>query len=106
RDAAFKFLYFVASEHGNDLFDGGVVTPIAGWTEKYPGLQKLPDSAVWTKLSKEATPRVSSEPELLTGVQRSEGFQRAFEAIMFNKSDIKAELDRWNKDVQDALSDL
>jgi multiple sugar transport system substrate-binding protein len=106
RDAAFKFLQFVASQHGNDLFEGGIVTPVADWTEKYPGLQKLPDSAVWTKLSKEATPRVSPERELLTGVQRSEGFQRAFEAIMFNKGDVKAEIDRWNKDVQEALSDL
>jgi hypothetical protein len=49
---------------------------------------------------------VSPERELLTGVQRSEGFQRAFEAIMFNKGDVKAEIDRWNKDVQEALSDL
>lgn len=106
REAAFKMLHFIAAEHGSDLFDGGIVTPAAGWTEKYPGLQKLPDSAVWTKLSKEATARVNTEAELLTGVQRSEGFQRAFEAIMFNKADIKTELDRWNKDVQEALRGL
>jgi ABC-type glycerol-3-phosphate transport system substrate-binding protein len=106
RDAAFKLLQYVADQHGSDLFDSGIVTPVVGWTEKYTGLQKLPDAAVWTKLSKDATARVQSEPELLTGVQRSEGFQRAFEAIMFNKADIKAEVDRWNNDVQDALSDL
>ncbi|MCC7367867.1 MAG: extracellular solute-binding protein [Chloroflexi bacterium] len=103
---SFKLLQFIAANHGNDLFEGGIVTPVAGWTEKYPGLQKLPDAAVWTKLSKEAVPRVNSEAELLTGVQRSEGYQRAFETIMFNKGDIKAELDKWNKDVQEALSGL
>lgn len=46
------------------------------------------------------------QAELLTGVQRSEGFQRASEAIMFNKADIKAEMERWNKEVQEALSGL
>jgi len=51
-------------------------------------------------------PRVSPEAELLTGVQRSEGLQRAFETIMFNKGEVKAELDKWNKDVQEALSNL
>jgi ABC-type glycerol-3-phosphate transport system substrate-binding protein len=103
---AFKFLQYVAESHGSDLFDSGIVTPAAGWTDKYPGLKKLPDADVWTKLSKEAVPRVSPEAELLTGVQRSEGYQRAFETIMFNKGDIKAELDKWNKDVQEALSNL
>ena len=106
RDAAFKFLHFAAAEHGADLFDGGIVAPVAGWTDKYPGLKKLADAEVWTKLSREAAPLVRSEAELLTGVQRSEGFQRAFEAVMFNKSEIKAELDRWNKEVQEALSSL
>jgi ABC-type glycerol-3-phosphate transport system substrate-binding protein len=106
REAAFKFLYFAAAEHGSDLFDGGIVAPVANWTEKYPGLKKLADAEVWTKLSREAAPLVRSEAELLTGVQRSEDFQRAFEAIMFNKADIKAELDRWNKDVQEALNSL
>jgi ABC-type glycerol-3-phosphate transport system substrate-binding protein len=106
RDAAFRFLHFTAAEHGADLFDGGIVTPVVGWTEKYAGLKKLPDADVWLKLSNEATPRVQTERELLTGVQRSEGFQRAFEAVMFNKADVKAELDRWNKEVQDALSGL
>ncbi|MCC6420706.1 MAG: extracellular solute-binding protein [Gemmataceae bacterium] len=106
REAAFKFLQFIAAEHGSDLFDGGIVTPQVGWTDKYPGLQKLPDSAVWTKLAKESTPRVTTEVELLTGVQRSDGYQRAFEAIMFNKADIKSELDRWNKEVQEVLSGL
>jgi ABC-type glycerol-3-phosphate transport system substrate-binding protein len=103
---AFKLLQFIAETHGSDLFDSGIVTPVVGWTEKYPGLQKLPDAAVWTKLSKEAVPRVSPEAELLTGVQRSEGYQRAFETIVFNKGEIKAELDKWNKDVQEALSGL
>jgi ABC-type glycerol-3-phosphate transport system substrate-binding protein len=103
---AFKLLQYVAEVHGSDLFDSGIVTPVVGWTDKYPGLKKLPDADVWTKLSKEAVPRVSSEAELLTGVQRSEGYQRAFETIMFNKGEIKAELDKWNKDVQEALSNL
>ena len=72
-----------------------------------PSVQgKLPDAAVWTKLSKEAVARVNTEAELLTGVQRSEGYQRAFETIVFNKGEIKAELDKWNKDVQEALSGL
>ena len=106
KDAAMKFLYFVANEHGADLFDGGIVTPIVGWTEKYAGLKKLPDADVWLKLSNESTPRVQPERELLTGVQRSEAFQRAFEAIVFNKADVKAEMDRWNKDVQETLSGL
>jgi ABC-type glycerol-3-phosphate transport system substrate-binding protein len=106
REAAFKFLHFAAAEHGSDLFDGGIVAPVVGWTEKYPGLKKLPDADVWTKLSQEAVPLIRSEAELLTGVQRAEGFQRAFEAVMFNKADIKAELERWNKEVQDALKSL
>ena len=106
RDAAFKFLHFAATEHGSDLFDGGIVTPVVGWTEKYPGLKKLPDADVWTRMSQDAVPLVRSEPEVLTDVQRAEGFQRAFEAIMFNKGDIKAEMDRWNSDVQDALRSL
>jgi multiple sugar transport system substrate-binding protein len=106
REAAFKFLHFAAAEHGSDLFDGGIVAPVVGWTEKYPGLKKLPDAEVWTKLSLEAVPLVRSEAELLTGVQRAEGFQRAFEAVMFNKADVKDEVERWNKEVQDALSGL
>ncbi|MCC6177063.1 MAG: extracellular solute-binding protein [Chloroflexi bacterium] len=106
REAAFKYLHFAAAEHGSDLFDGGIVPPVTGWTEKYPGLKKLADAEVWTRLSREATPLIRSEAELLTGVQRSEGFQRAFEAVMFNKADVKAELDRWNKDVQEALDNL
>ena len=106
REAAFKFLHFVAAEHGSDMFEGGIVAPVAGWTEKYAGLQKLPDAEVWTKLSQEAVPLIRSEPEVLTDVQRAEGFQRTFEAIMFNKADLKTEMDRWNKDVQDALRSL
>ncbi len=57
-------------------------------------------------MSDEAIPRVRPQAEVLTQVQRAEGFQKAFEAVMFNKADIKAELTRWNKDVQDALSGL
>jgi ABC-type glycerol-3-phosphate transport system substrate-binding protein len=106
RAEAFRFLYFAAAQHGSDLFDGGIVAPVAGWTEKYPGFKQLPDAAVWLKMSNEAIALVRPERELLTGVQRSEGFQRAFEAIMFNKSDIRAELDRWNKEVQEALNGL
>jgi len=106
KDAAFKFLYFAANDHGNDLFDSGIVTPVVGWTEKYPGFKKLPDAEVWAKLANEATPRVQAERELLTGVQRSEGFQRMFEAVMFNKADLKTEMDKWNKDVQEALNGL
>ena len=68
---------FAAAEHGSDLFDGGIVAPVVGWTEKYAGLKKLSDADVWTKLSREAVPLIRSEPELLTGVQRAEGFQRA-----------------------------
>jgi hypothetical protein len=49
---------------------------------------------------------VRSEAELLTGVQRAEGFQRAFEAVMFSRADITVELERWNKEVQDALNSL
>lgn len=105
-EAAFKFLHFVAATHGTDMFDGGIVTPVAGWTEKYPGVKKLPDADVWMKLANEATPRVQTETELLTGVQRSEGFQRTFEAVMFNKADVKAEIERWNKEVQEALDNL
>lgn len=103
---AFKFLHFMVDQHGSDLFDGGIVAPIRGWTDKYAGFAKLPDAAVWKKMSEAATPRVRPEAELLTQVQRAEGFQRAFEAVMFNKADIKAEVTRWNKDVQEALKGL
>lgn len=106
RDAAFKFLHFVADDHGNDMFSSGIVTPVVGWTEKYPGFKKLPDAEVWNKLATEATPRVQAERELLTGVQRSEGFQRMFEAVMFNKADLKTEMEKWNKEVQEALNGL
>lgn len=106
KEAAFQFLHFVAAEHGSDLFDGGIVTPVVGWTDKYPGFAKLPDAAVWKKMSDEAKPRIRSAPDLLTQVQRQDGFQRAFEAIMFNKGDIKAELKRWNQDIQSALKSL
>ncbi len=104
--AAFKFLHFMVDQHGSDLFDGGIVAPVKGWTEKYAGFAKLPDAAVWKKMSDAAVPRIRSEVEVLTQVQRAEGFQKAFEAVMFNKADIRAELARWNKDVQDALSGL
>jgi ABC-type glycerol-3-phosphate transport system substrate-binding protein len=105
--AAFKFLHLVVDQHGSDLFDGGGgVAPVQGWTTKYAGFAKLPDAAVWKKMSDEAIPRVRPQAEVLTQVQRAEGFQKAFEAVMFNKADIKAELTRWNKDVQDALSGL
>lgn len=106
KEAAFQFLHFVAAEHGSDLFDSGIVTPVTGWTDKYPGVAKLPDAPVWKKMSEEAKPRLRPAPEVLTQVQRQEGFQRAFEAIMFNKGDIKAELKRWNQEVQDALGNL
>ncbi len=82
------------------------MAPVQGWTDKYPGFAKLPDAPVWKKLPEAATPRVRSEAELLTQVQRTKGFQRAFEAVMFNKADIKVEMGRWNKDVQEALKGL
>ena len=103
---AFKFLHVIVDQHGSDLFDGGGGPPVQGWTTKYAGFAKLPDVSVWKKMADEATPRVRSEAEVLTQVQRAEGFQKAFEAVMFNKADIKAEMSRWNKDVQDALSGL
>jgi len=106
REAAFKFYHFVVTQHGSDLFDGGIVTPVVGWTDKYPGFAKLPDAAVWKKMSDEAKPRIRTAPDLLTQVQRQDSFQRAFEAIMFSKGDIKAEMKRWNQDVQQALSNL
>ncbi len=106
REVAFKFLHLAAADHGSDLSDGGIVAPVVGWTDKYAGLKTLPDADVWTKMSREAIPLVRSQPEVLTDVQRTEGFQRAFEAVMFTKADIRAEMDRWNKDVQDALTSL
>ncbi len=75
-------------------------------TEEYAGFAKLPDAAVWKKMPDAAVPRIRPEVELLTQVQRAEGFQKAFEAVMFNKADIKAELGRRNKNVQDAPSGL
>ncbi|MCA1645285.1 MAG: hypothetical protein LC797_07385 [Chloroflexi bacterium] len=56
--------------------------------------------------SREATALLRSEAEVLTDVPRAEGVQRTFEAIMFNKADMKSEMDRWNRDVQDALGNL
>lgn len=104
---AFKFLHLLVDQHGSDLFDGGgIVIPVQGWTTKYAGFAKLPDAAVWKKMSDEAIPRVRPQPEVLTQVQRAEGLQKAFEAVMFNKADIKTEMNSWNKDVQDALSGL
>jgi len=50
------------------------VAPVKGWTEKYAGFAKLPDAAVWKKMSDAAVPRIRSEVELLTQVQRAEGF--------------------------------
>ena len=58
------------------------------------------------EMAKEATPLVKPEAEILTGVQRSQGFLRAFEAVMFNKGDIKAEFDKWNQEVQEAIKEL
>jgi hypothetical protein len=29
-----------------------------------------------------------------------------FEAVMFNKANLKAEMDKWNKDVQEAINGL
>ncbi len=106
RAKEFRFLHFVAAEHGSDLFDSGIVTPVVGWTDKYPGVAKLPDAPVWKKMLEEAKPRLRLASEVLTQVQRQEGFQRAFEAIMFNKGDIKAEMKRWNQEVQEALGNL
>ncbi|MFN8633718.1 MAG: hypothetical protein U0893_07695 [Chloroflexota bacterium] len=106
KEASFRFLHFAADTHGSDLFDSGILPPVAGWADKFPALKKLPEAEVWSKMAKEATPLVKSEPETLTGVQRSQGFLRAFEAVMFNKADIKAELDKWNKDVQEAIKEL
>jgi len=71
KEAAFQFLRFVAAEHGSDLFDSGIVTPVVGWTDKYPGVAKLPDAPVWKKMSEEAKPRLRPAREVLTQVQRS-----------------------------------
>ena len=48
--AAFKFLHFMVDRHGSELFDGGIVAPVQGWTEKYAGFAKLPDAAVWKQM--------------------------------------------------------
>jgi len=101
---AFQVLNFIAANYGSQLFDGGIVTPVKDWTSKYPGIKKLQDSDTWIKLANDATVRVAPTEELLTQTVRQEGFQRAFEAVMFNKSPVKQEMDKWNKDVQDALN--
>jgi ABC-type glycerol-3-phosphate transport system substrate-binding protein len=101
---AFQVLNFIAANYGPQLFDGGIVTPVKDWTAKYGGIKKLQDSDTWIKLANDATVRVAPTEELLTQTVRQEGFQRAFESVMFNKSPIKAALDTWNKDVQDALN--
>ena len=100
----FKVLHYIAANFGSQLFDGGIVTPVKDWTTKYPGVKKLPDADVWIKLASDATPHVASPAELTTDTIRTEGFQRAFEAVMFNKTPIKDAVAKWNKDVQDAIN--
>lgn len=101
---AFKVLHYIAANFGSTLFDGGIVTPVKDWTSKYPGVKKLPDADAWAKLANDATVYIASPAELSTSTVRQEGFQRAFEAVMFNKANVKQEVDKWNKDVQDALN--
>lgn len=101
---AFKVLHYIATNFGSQLFDGGIVTPVKDWTSKYPGVKKLPDADAWAKLANDATVYIASPSELSTSTVRQEGFQRAFEAVMFNKSNVKQEVDKWNKDVQDAVN--
>lgn len=105
KNAAFEFLHFVAEEHGADLFASGIVTPIAGWTTKYK-FGDLPDHDVWQKMSAEATPLRLSATTQLTETLREQEFQTAFEAIMFEKKDLRQEMGSWNAAVQKAVNDL
>lgn len=101
---AFKVLNYIATNYGSQLFDGGIVTPVKDWTTKYPGVKKLPDTEVWIKLASDATVHIPPPAELNSATVRQEGFQTAFEAVMFNKVSVKDAVDKWNKDVQDALN--
>lgn len=101
---AFKVLQYIAATFGSQLFDGGIVTPVKDWPTMYPGVKKLPDADTWIKLATDATVYVAPPAELQTDTVRQEGFQRAFEAVMFNKVPTKQAMDQWNKDVQDAVT--
>ena len=100
----FKVLHYFAAHFGSQLFDGGITAPVKDWTSKYPGVKKLPDADVWVKLANDASVLVAPPAELLSETVRQQGFQRAFESVMFNKVSVKDAIAQWNKDVQDSLS--
>lgn len=105
KSAAFEFLHFVAEEHGADLFSSGIVTPISGWTTKYK-FNEIPDHDVWQKMATQGTPLILSAQTQLTETLRQSEFQVAFEAVMFEKKDLRQEMNTWNTSVQKAVDDL
>lgn len=105
KSAAFEFLQFVAEEHGADLFSSGIVTPVAGWTSKYK-FNDIPDHDVWQRMSSQGTPLTMSATTQLTETLRENEFQTAFEAIMFEKKDLRQQMNTWNAAVQKAVDDL
>ena len=100
----FKVLQYVWANYGSTFADAGAFVPIKDWMTKYPAVKKLPDSDAWVKLATDATVYVPPPAELLTETVRTTGFQTTFEAVMFNKANIKAEMDKLNKNIQDALA--
>ncbi len=100
----FKILHYIWANYGSTFADAGAFVPIKDWMTKYPAVKQLPDADVWIKLATDATVYVPPPAELLTETVRTTGFQRAFEAVMFNKANIKQEMDKLNKDIQDALT--
>jgi len=100
----FKILQHIWSTYGSTFADAGAFVPIKDWMTTYPAVKKLPDSDAWVKLATDATVYVPPPAELLSETVRTTGFQTAFEAVMFNKSNIKQEMDKLNKDIQDALA--
>lgn len=101
-----KFLKFL-SDNGHRIsgaagVDEFVRSDYAEWTE----LKERLDSDVYARNAQGLVPYVPSEAETLTVAKRDDGFLRAFEDMMFSGMSPKDAVDRWNGEMNQALSDL
>ncbi len=101
-----KFLKFL-SDNGNRIsgaagVDEFVRSDYPEWSE----LKERLDSDVYARNAQSLVPYVPSAAETLTVAKRDDGFLRAFEDMMFNDVPVKAAVDRWNDEMNEALKDL
>ena len=103
---AFKLLQYIGDVHGSDLFDSGIVTPVAGRTRQVPWPQeaarcgRLDEALEGSGAEDQPGGRTAHRGAALRGVSASIRDDR------IQQGRHQVELDKWNKDVQEALSGL